>query len=202
MSYPLDKRYGVVHSYGCQQDASQGESMNTTAAATEANVTVATIRAWCRNSVITATKTAGRWIIDTASLAHRIAIGALKTRKPRPVIYSIETMTAIGGREWIRGDKHRVYLNNWHDFAGLDIARYRSGNVSSAALAGRAIANNRVGGILSAIDKVYFDATDGQLHAQHYGAREYAIRYLNGDRDTIDLVDMVFTGIRTAIAAL
>lgn len=55
--------------------------MNTTTAATQANVTIATIRTWCRNGVITATKTAGRWIIDTASLAHRITIGTLKTHK-------------------------------------------------------------------------------------------------------------------------
>jgi hypothetical protein len=57
--------------------------MNTTAAAIEANVTVATVRSWARHGVITATKTAGRWIIDTASLARRIAIGAMRaaTRK-------------------------------------------------------------------------------------------------------------------------
>ncbi|WP_338683979.1 hypothetical protein QD712_25940 [Streptomyces acidiscabies] len=55
--------------------------MNTTAAALQANVTVATIRIWCRRGVIAAAKQAGRWIIDTASLAHRIAIGAMRTRK-------------------------------------------------------------------------------------------------------------------------
>ncbi|WNI19234.1 helix-turn-helix domain-containing protein [Actinacidiphila sp. ITFR-21] len=55
--------------------------MNTTAAALQAGVTTATIRTWCRRGVIAATKTAGRWVIDAASLAHRITIGALKTRK-------------------------------------------------------------------------------------------------------------------------
>lgn len=55
--------------------------MNTAAAAIEAQVTVATIRAWCRTGVVAATKAAGRWIIDTASLARRIAIGAMRTRK-------------------------------------------------------------------------------------------------------------------------
>ena len=60
--------------------------MNTTAAALEAHVTAATIRTWCRNGVIAAVKQAGRWIIDTASLAHRIAIAALKTRRERTVV--------------------------------------------------------------------------------------------------------------------
>lgn len=49
--------------------------MNTTTAATQANVTVRTIRTWCRKGVVAATKTAGRWIIDPASLARRIEIG-------------------------------------------------------------------------------------------------------------------------------
>lgn len=60
--------------------------MNTTAAAAEAQVTVATIRTWCRRGVIAAAKTAGRWVIDTVSLARRIAIGAMRTRKATPVI--------------------------------------------------------------------------------------------------------------------
>lgn len=50
--------------------------MNTATAAAKANVTAATIRAWCRRGVIAATKEAGRWIIDTASLARRVEIGA------------------------------------------------------------------------------------------------------------------------------
>ncbi|MET9150025.1 helix-turn-helix domain-containing protein [Streptomyces griseoflavus] len=59
--------------------------MNTTAAATQANVTVATIRTWCRRGVIAAAKTAGKWVIDTASLAARIAIGAMRARKAKPM---------------------------------------------------------------------------------------------------------------------
>lgn len=58
--------------------------MNTTTAATQAGVTVATIRTWCRNGVIAATKRSGRWTIDTTSLAHRIAIGAMKAARTTP----------------------------------------------------------------------------------------------------------------------
>lgn len=60
--------------------------MNTTAAAIQAHVTVATIRTWCRRNVVAAVKQAGRWIIDAASLAHRIAIGAMRARKQAPVL--------------------------------------------------------------------------------------------------------------------
>lgn len=60
--------------------------MNTTAAAAQANVTTATIRTWCRKGAVAAIKRAGRWIIDTASLAHRIAIGARHARKQATVL--------------------------------------------------------------------------------------------------------------------
>jgi hypothetical protein len=56
--------------------------MNTTAAAAEAHVTVATIRTWCRIGAVAATKAAGRWIIDATSLAHRIEIGARRMSNP------------------------------------------------------------------------------------------------------------------------
>jgi hypothetical protein len=69
--------------------------MNTTAAALEAQVTVATIRTWCRRGVIAAAKQAGRWVIDTASLAARIAISAWKrpARKETPVVDLTATYT-------------------------------------------------------------------------------------------------------------
>ena len=67
--------------------------MNTTAAATQANVTVDTIRTWCRKGVIAATKTAGRWIIDAASLARRIAIGARRARKANTMKFAPMTRT-------------------------------------------------------------------------------------------------------------
>lgn len=67
--------------------------MNTTTAATTAGVTISTIRTWCRRSVITATKVAGRWVIDTASLNHRIEIGTRRTRKAQTV--SIDLTKAL-----------------------------------------------------------------------------------------------------------
>lgn len=75
--------------------------MNTTAAAAEAHVTVTTIRAWCRNGVVTATKAAGRWVINAASLAHRIAIAAMRTtRKANDMdLNATYTYTRVGDTE-------------------------------------------------------------------------------------------------------
>lgn len=180
-------------------------TITATAAATRAGVTVGTIRTWCRKGVVAAIKNAGRWVIDTASLAHRISLGKLAKKSPKPIIYSIETMTAIGGSEWTSrdGSKHRVYINDWHALAGLDVSYYKTGNVNGATLGGRAIANGRVAGIANAIAKVYYDTTDGALHVTHYGnAEAVPVRYLDGHRDTVNLVDLIHDGVRAAIAAL
>jgi hypothetical protein len=177
--------------------------MNTTAAAIQANVTTDTIRTWCRIGAVAATKQAGRWIIDTASLAARIAIGAMKTRKaPKPVVYSIDTITAIGGRRWQKNGMDRVYINDWEQFAGVEVTRYGTSNISGASIGGRPIANGRAGQVLNSVSKVYFDTADNQVHVQHYDAHRFEIRYLDGERDTVNLVQNIFDGIRAAIAAL
>jgi hypothetical protein len=176
--------------------------MNTTLAAAQANVTVDTVRTWCRVGAVAAVKQAGRWIIDAASLAARIAIGKMK-RPAKPAALTVAAMVAIGGRRWQRNGMDRVYINDWAEFAGLETSHYKSGNVSGASFKGRGIANGRVAGFVGAIDKVYFDAADGQLHARYYdGARSYEIRFLDGVRQTFDLVDLTFAGIKAAVAAL
>ncbi|MFD5940240.1 hypothetical protein [Streptomyces griseus] len=168
--------------------------MNTTTAAAAAKVTVATIRDWARRGVIAATKTAGRWIIDTASLARRIAIGAMK-RPARPIVYSAEAMVAIGGNRWQRNGMDRVYFNNWAAFAGIETTRYNTGNISSASYQGAGVSNSQAYKLLGTIDKVWFDAADGKIHGR-FGYDESRV----ASRD--EVWSAVVTGIRTAIAAL
>ncbi|MBZ6258882.1 helix-turn-helix domain-containing protein [Streptomyces olivaceus] len=72
--------------------------MHTTAAAAQAGVTVATIRTWCRKGVVAAVKAAGRWVVDAASLARRIEIGARRMAQPAalpPLV--ITSKTSIPG---------------------------------------------------------------------------------------------------------
>jgi hypothetical protein len=73
--------------------------MNTTTAATEARVTVATIRTWCRRGVVAATKTAGRWVIDSASLTRRIEIGA-RMSSPTTRYTIVEGANQYGTTTW------------------------------------------------------------------------------------------------------
>lgn len=170
--------------------------MNTTAAALEASVTVATVRTWCRNGVVAATKTAGRWIVDAASLAHRIAIAAMKTaRRARPVVFSVETMTAIGGNRWQKNGMDRVYLNDWYHFAGLAYSCYNTGNIASASYQDYGISNSQAYKLLRSIDKVWFDAADGKLHCR-FGFGESRVATAQ------ELWQAVVAGVRAAIAAL
>jgi hypothetical protein len=168
--------------------------MNTTAAATQANVTVDTVRTWCRIGAVAAVKQAGRWIIDAASLAARIAIGKMK-RPARPVVLSTETMVAIGGNRWTKAGKDRVYINDWAQYLPLEINRYNTGNICWAAWDGETIANRQAGLILGSIDKVWFDAADGKLHCR-YGWSESRI----ADRE--EIWSRIVSGIRTAIASV
>ncbi|MFE9382409.1 hypothetical protein ACFYMO_04095 [Streptomyces sp. NPDC007025] len=168
--------------------------MNTTAAAAEANVTVATIRTWCRYGAINAVKQAGRWVIDSASLAARIAIGALK-RPARTVEFTVDTMTAIGGNRWQKNGHDRVYINNWAHFAGIETSHYNTGNIASASYQGAGISNSQASKLLGCIDKVWFDAATGKIHAR-FGWSESRV----ADRD--EVFAAVVSGIRGAIAAL
>lgn len=169
--------------------------MNTTAAAAEAGVTVATIRDWARRGIVTATKAAGRWVIDAASLAHRITIGRMKARKSRPVVFSVETMTAIGGNRWTKGGHDRVYINDWAAFAGLETDHYKTGNISSATYRGEYISNSQAYKLAGCIGKVWFDTADGKLHCRYgYGESRVAGRE--------EVWGHIVSGIRAAIAAL
>lgn len=169
--------------------------MNSTLAAVEARVSVDTIRAWCRRGSVAAIKQAGRWVIDAASLAARIAIGAMKRTAKKAVAYTVETMTAIGGSRWTKAGHDRVYINDWDQYLPLEINRYNTGNISWAAWEGDTIANRQAGLLLGSLDKVWFDAADGKLHAR-YGYTESRV----ASREQVWA--HVVAGIRAAIAAL
>lgn len=77
--------------------------MNTATAASHAGVTTATITKWCRIGAVAAIKQAGRWIIDTASLANRIAIGTYRRRRTMTA-QPTATLVALRRGYGLRGD--------------------------------------------------------------------------------------------------
>jgi hypothetical protein len=78
----------------------------------------------------------------------------------------LAAMRAIG-KEWERGDKHRIYFNlDIPAIFGLKVSYYKTGNVSGASLNGGGISNAEGRRMLARLDgKVYFDFADGKYHA-------------------------------------
>lgn len=172
------------------------DTVTTTTAATLAGVTVDTIRHWARYGAIKAAKKAGRWVIDRVSLLRRIELGT-RTRKERKrtVQLTVENLVAVGGREWKRGNRHRVYFNNLIDFLPLEIERYKSGNISWAAWEGKEIANRQALLILQSVDGVYYDVATGKFRGC-YGLRESRIASKQ------EVWHRIVDGIKAAVAAL
>lgn len=96
--------------------------------------------------------------------------------------YTAEQIIGIGGNEWIRNGRHRVYLPDSAilDILGLEIDYYKSGNIGSATRNGQPISNSEAGRLSNAIDKVYWDSTSSGIiiqwgyHAHRYDKEELA----------------------------
>ncbi|MGW3072384.1 hypothetical protein [Kitasatospora sp. NPDC001132] len=170
-------------------------TLTTTNAATQAGVTVNTIRTWCRTGAVVAVKKAGRWSIDAASLAYRIKLPALLRRTLKPITLTAEMIVALGGRRWQKNGMDRVYLNNWSEFTGLDVSYYGTGNISSATWHGEHISNSQARLILGSLTKVWFDSADGKLHG-HFGHADSRV----ADRNAVWTA--AAAGIRAAATAL
>lgn len=149
------------------------ETLTTREAATLARVTIDTIRHWARYGAIRATKKAGRWHIERTSLLRRIELNP-RTRKERKVELTVENLVAVGGREWKRGDKHRVYFNNIADYLPIEIEHYKSGRISWAAWEGEEISNRQALLILDSVYGVYYDVNEEKFVGR-YGVRESRI---------------------------
>jgi hypothetical protein len=167
----------------------------TAEAARQAGVTIATIRTWCRRGVVAATKQAGRWVIDAASLAYRINLPTLLRPARKAVVLTAELVITLGGRRWQKNGMDRVYINDWARFAGLETSHYKTGNISGAPYQGEGISNSQAYKLLGSVDTVWFDAADGEMHCRYgYGESRVA------SRD--EVFDAIVAGIRTAAAAL
>jgi hypothetical protein len=72
----------------------------------------------------------------------------------------VARLIAIGGKEW-QSDRglHRVYFNDLPGLYGLEVSRYKTGNVSSARLRGSSISNAQARRVESAFAfaKVWYD---------------------------------------------
>ncbi|MGI5122797.1 helix-turn-helix domain-containing protein [Marinactinospora thermotolerans] len=166
-------------------------TLTTATAAAQANVTVDTIRTWCRRGAVAARKISGRWVIEADSLARRIALGI---RKKKPAL-TVENLIAVGGKRWQRGDKDRVYFNNWDELAGIEVTRYGTGNISWASYQGETVSNSQGYKLLACIEKMWFDVAEKAFYVR-YGVVESRVATKR------EVFLAATAGIRAAVAAL
>jgi len=82
---------------------------------------------------------------------------------------NVDTLQKAGGKLWEKGAHRRVYFNNLAELGGLEYCTYKTGNISSASLAGERISNSEARRLLAA--KLYFDLNTGEFVRQgHYDA--------------------------------
>ena len=79
-------------------------------------------------------------------------------------------LIALGGNEWKAYGKHRIYFDTeiQCELLGLEIQRYKTGNISSATLNGEDISNTRAAKIIGSLDKFWYDIKTG-----HFGWSRY-----------------------------
>lgn len=85
--------------------------------------------------------------------------------------YTEEQALAIGGRPWA-SNPDRIYINTFAEAMGLEVDRYRTGNISHAELHGEKIANAQAQRIVDS--KVWIEG--GELHIRTASRYEDEIR--------------------------
>lgn len=89
----------------------------------------------------------------------------------------IEILKQIGGSEWKKDGKHRVYFNDLGKWYGIETERYNTGNICGATFRGKRMSNSQAKKELSKLMdcKVWYDATDGKFYRK---GPEYIIENL------------------------
>jgi len=76
--------------------------------------------------------------------------------------YTAEQIIRIGGKEWRKGDRHRVYINRHvlQRLLSMEVRYYNTGNIRHAELRGQHISNSEARRILAS--EIFWE--DGELH--------------------------------------
>jgi len=90
--------------------------------------------------------------------------------------YTLEQLTAAGGKLWEKNGMRRVYFNSLRDRFGLKTSHYNTGNISSASLDGEAISNCRAREIGFCLEngKIWYDMSDNKFHGKFDRCRDYS----------------------------
>jgi hypothetical protein len=87
----------------------------------------------------------------------------------------VEKLVAAGGKEWRKGDMHRVYFNDLAQRVGLEYETYKTGNVKWAKINGTYTSNSHARGIINQLTygKFWWD-----VPTQKFMARDIDPKYI------------------------
>lgn len=84
--------------------------------------------------------------------------------------YTVEQLTAIGGKVWEKADMKRVYFNEYKlaELYGLEYDTYKSGMVSSATIDGEPTSNSFANKLLGklTIAKFWYDFNTNEFRSK------------------------------------
>lgn len=77
---------------------------------------------------------------------------------------NLEKLIDMGANRWTKAGRDRLYLSGaGAEIMGLEVDRYKTGNISSACLNGVGISNSKAGRLMGAYQTAYIDLESGRL---------------------------------------
>ena len=79
---------------------------------------------------------------------------------------TLELAIQMGGNEWQKDEKHRVYFNSVQarmKLYNIECSFYKTGNISSASMNGEHISNSKAYKYLDAITVPYYDVVADKM---------------------------------------
>lgn len=97
----------------------------------------------------------------------------------------IAALEEKGFRRWTKGSMDRLYINA--ETLGLEIERFKTGNVCSAYYRGEKISNKRGSEMVSA--KTYIDIETGELHATNWTLEQDAQQLYEDTMEALEIAE-------------
>lgn len=98
-------------------------------------------------------------VVGNYMIAFSMALKAIYMEISKMVATTEQVLIDLGLSVWEKNSTRRIYINSdrSEDVFGLQITKYRTGNISSANLNGERISNSKASKLLSS--PTYFDCT-------------------------------------------
>jgi len=97
----------------------------------------------------------------------------------------IKALEEKGFKRWTKGTMDRLYINA--ETLGLEVDRYKTGNVSSAYYRGERISNTRGSAML--YTKTYIDITTGKLVSGNYTLEQDAQQLYDETLEALETIN-------------